>query len=567
MSSSSNASKCGVFARYSMVDKTSGQEVGVLIIPEGQAVPDLGQVELRICEPNAGHDEQILVAHVEDSGAANPLVDVTGEKEKSVTRDSQKVSCLNVHEKCQLPRFMKKPPNAEIKESRVIKEVSEDPISMYKKPGQFGWVRKVTVSSTDDHRVTSVTYSRDGHVGVGRRKYRYTSMNGIRKFLKNAQNQVLCMKHFCFEQRVLGLENLEVIEEEHKEYFRKPFKFGWLRKVTIRSRDMRVTVVTHLTPPDSNGNRQSIRYKKDIEKYLNDTGNKDLDVDDFVTHTRVLGLSHEFEIISYSDQPSLTPENDDDSNDVFLTSKDKKHQKEMKSVTTEEDCISVNWHNVSQSSSLVTLVDDSFSSSADGNINNSNLSDSDDSSDAIEPVIAPYSGIPHLPVSPDLSMDTTPSSDADFNILPGETADSAAPPCSKLRETDSFLPMFGKDPIVPPSPLADVSFSLPLSSLPAQSTLPAANPPPSFSSPSHRVSSPTPMATLLMVSTGTGCGRRQQKMMIKSGVKVMKGMKMFGVKFGLDYRKLTFFSGGNKLTGEELAGELDGAKIVVEELG
>ena len=115
MSSSSNASKCGVFARYSMVDKTSGQEVGVLIIPEGQAVPDLGQVELRICEPNAGHDEQILVAHVEDSGAANPLVDVTGEKEKSVTRDSQKVSCLNVHEKCQLPRFMKKPPNAEIK--------------------------------------------------------------------------------------------------------------------------------------------------------------------------------------------------------------------------------------------------------------------------------------------------------------------------------------------------------------------------------------------------------------------------------------------------------------------
>ena len=55
--------------------------------------------------------------------------------------------------------------------------------------------------------------------------------------------------------------------------------------------------------------------------------------------------------------------------------------------------------------------------------------------------------------------------------------------------------------------------------------------------------------------------------MIKSGVKVMKGMKLFGVKFGLDSRNLRFFSGGNKLTGEELAGELDGAKIVVEELG
>ena len=56
-------------------------------------------------------------------------------------------------------------------------------------------------------------------------------------------------------------------------------------------------------------------------------------------------------------------------------------------------------------------------------------------------------------------------------------------------------------------------------------------------------------------------------MMIKSGVKVMKGMKMFGIKFGLDLRKLRFSSDGNELTGEELAGELEGAKIVVEELG
>ena len=75
------------------------------------------------------------------------------------------------------------------------------------------------------------------------------------------------------------------------------------------------------------------------------------------------------------------------------------------------------------------------------------------------------------------------------------------------------------------------------------------------------------MAMLLMVSTGTGGGRRQQKMMIKSGVKVSKGMKIFGSKFGLDFRKLRFFSDGNELSGEELAGKFDGAKIVVEELG
>ena len=55
-------------------------------------------------------------------------------------------------------------------------------------------------------------------------------------------------------------------------------------------------------------------------------------------------------------------------------------------------------------------------------------------------------------------------------------------------------------------------------------------------------------------------------MMIKSGVKVMKGMKMFGIQFGLDFRKLRFFVDGNELTGEEKAGQLDGAKILVEEL-
>ena len=164
-------------------------------------------------------------------------------------------------------------------------------------------------------------------------------------------------------------------------------------------------------------------------------------------------------------------------------------------------------------------------------------------------------------------MDRTPSIDADFNILPGEKADSAAPSCHWVK--DSISPISGKYPTVSPSPSTDVSFRQPLPSLPTQSTMSAANPPASFSSPSHQVSAPTPMVTLLMVSPGHGSGRRQQKMMIKSGVKVMKGIKMFGIKFGLDFRKLRFFSDGNELTGEELAGELAlaGAKIVVEELG
>ena len=327
-----------------MVEKTSGQEVGVLLIPEGQAVPDLGQVELKICKAKAGGDEQILVAEVEDSGAANPL-DVNGNKEKSVSLSS-------------LP---------------------EDPISMYKKPGQFGWIRKVTLSSTDHHRVTSVTYIRD--VGVGEKKHRFTRREGLRRFLKERQNHVLLtIQHFCWEKKVLGLENLEVIEEEHKVDFSKPCKFGWLRIVTIRSADMRVTCLRYLTPPDASGRRLSKNYKKDIEKYLHETGNKNLDVEDFTTIRKVLGLSSEFEIINYSHQPNLTSDNVDctiDESDSCLTSEDQK-KKGLGSVTTGEDCKSVRWLNVSQISSLETLIDDSFSSSEDVIDNDSNSSYTDD---------------------------------------------------------------------------------------------------------------------------------------------------------------------------------------------
>jgi hypothetical protein len=93
----------------------------------------------------------------------------------------------------------------------------------------------------------------------------------------------------------------------------------------IRSRDNRVTCVRYVTPPDSNGKRLSGSYKKFIKEHLIETGNKDLELEDFVTARKVLGLSSEFEIIKYSDQPSFIPVNDvedipDDEIDVGLTS-------------------------------------------------------------------------------------------------------------------------------------------------------------------------------------------------------------------------------------------------------
>ena len=120
-------------------------------------MPDLRQVELKICRAKTGDDEEILVADVEDSGAANPL-DVNGNNEKSLSLSS-------------LP---------------------EDPISMYKKPAQFGWMRKVTLSSTD-HCITTVAYISDA--AVGERKHRFTRREGLRRFLKQIPNQVRPMRN------------------------------------------------------------------------------------------------------------------------------------------------------------------------------------------------------------------------------------------------------------------------------------------------------------------------------------------------------------------------------------
>ena len=53
-------------------------------------------------------------------------------------------------------------------------------------------------------------------------------------------------------------------------------------------------------------------------------------------------------------------------------------------------------------------------------------------------------------------------------------------------------------------------------------------------------------------------------MKIKCGVKVERGMKKFGELVGLDFRKLGFFFDGQQLTGKEMAGGLDGARISVE---
>ena len=44
--------------RYGLMDKSSGVQVGIVILSEGQDIPDLSQMELKICEPETRVDEK-----------------------------------------------------------------------------------------------------------------------------------------------------------------------------------------------------------------------------------------------------------------------------------------------------------------------------------------------------------------------------------------------------------------------------------------------------------------------------------------------------------------------------
>jgi len=77
---------------------------------------------------------------------------------------------------------------------------------------------------------------------------------------------------------------------------------------------------------------------------------------------------------------------------------------------------------------------------------------------------------------------------------------------------------------------------------------------------SARTNSPICMATLEMASLeGT-----LVRMKVKVNAKLWKGMKKFGVRMGVNYKDLRFVMDGKELTGEESAGKMDGAKILVE---
>ena len=71
---------------------------------------------------------------------------------------------------------------------------------------------------------------------------------------------------------------------------------------------------------------------------------------------------------------------------------------------------------------------------------------------------------------------------------------------------------------------------------------------------------PITMSTLEFI-TAEGTKVRMQ---VKEHAKVIKAMKKFGLRIGITHKTLRFMLKGKELTGEELAGELDGVQIMVE---
>ena len=102
---------------------------------------------------------------------------------------------------------------------------------------------------------------------------------------------------------------------EGKKDLDKPGKFGWLREVVTHHTKGHITCSSYITPPHPvTGARRRVKTRKDIMKYLESSGNKELSFRNFNLTARILGLKPELEIVrtsmsSYHDGSDKRPQN------------------------------------------------------------------------------------------------------------------------------------------------------------------------------------------------------------------------------------------------------------------
>ena len=203
--------------RYCLVDKKSGILVGIVILNKGHEVPDLSQMELRMCQTETGVDEEqvkeasqtfnsfnikaskSVCARNENPKKENKI----SEHESLVLKNSSPVSeqqSLAPRNECFVPKNERKPLKNVV--SQLASSVIDD---IYKTLAQFGWTRKLVLRSSDN-LVTSVVYFKSALDG---NRLRCATRKDVFNMLdNNTESQFLSIGHFCFKRKILGFADL-----------------------------------------------------------------------------------------------------------------------------------------------------------------------------------------------------------------------------------------------------------------------------------------------------------------------------------------------------------------------
>jgi len=520
--------------RFSLLDKATGQCLGVLSLIHGQDIPDLRGVEFCKIDDSLEPDNR-------DEAAVSP-VDMNANNNCLSIERMVDIFVEQLERNAQFPSGIKTESLKAKIENLIIKEVtcSKDNVKKFVhaekvdislKPFKLGWLRRVALKCSfgasalgfiHDVWYVSPPDSTDG----SRQELR--GREEIKNYLEETQNiAALTVNDFCIDKVVLGLptgyESTIRLKEgsDSSEDFTKPFTQGWLRTVVVRNSDNRVTAVNYHTPPDSMGARLRLCYKRDIADYLERIDAKNIDVDDFVIARKVIGMSSTYEQIKYTGKRDIS----------FRGSINEKG--DMPEIGKDAQPL------IDKDFSFDTIVgsstDDSSESSSD-----SDISDSDEISS--------------------VSSDLAPKFD---NITNDEDPDSLA----QLEGFTNITNESGEPIIVsnhyqyltPPLATSGYTFASLATSFPQVSEvgdpLPAAP---------CTMAKPMVMVRMVSSRSSSGEGKTVQRMSIKREAKIAKGMRSFGKKFGQDLRSLTFFVENRQLTGEEMASTLDGATIIVE---
>ena len=267
---------------YVMMDKISGHKVGFVTLGEGQDLPHLDQVELKL----AGDDEEMVVDH---DLFFDDIKDINGNKVELNDLVPRLVSRLvdmlhmNSHWlrdkknalKVKLSEFIAEEIDGIDSSQKVMNKRNKDLNETYvMKPFKVGWLRRVTLIARagTPFVVSDVWYVTPTDIADGRRQ-ELRDKKQIEKYLMETDDKDLVVDDFDTRKLVLGLpsgfeSSIRMEPGYNPDDFTKPFKLGWLRKVWIRLNDSKVTSVAYVTPPDSEGRRLRLKNKKLVTEYL-----------------------------------------------------------------------------------------------------------------------------------------------------------------------------------------------------------------------------------------------------------------------------------------------------------